>query len=273
MSRSFVRGIWGEFDDSEKHLRRRNGISLREKVYRDMKLSLVNPYEPKFRVYVFGSDNYKKVQDMGFEDVKLIDKRPCVWDMKKHIYRHKVEIWNAALKDFDEVVFLDWDCFPVAKIPKNFWKVMSKGPDLQGALYCYKRRKNHWRRKASRTVIAATFLYMRGKDMVPEMIRMWKKYKKPWSEESLLMRYWDETNGGWKGVDYYVDNGFEPIYHTLYSGFQKDTEFLKTRQFLFLHCNQKRVRDIMREGDPKSVKIKLDALHKNRSQQLLIRNG
>ena len=241
------------------------------KVIRDMQLALVNPYEPPITIYVFGNENYTRTIDLGFKDVRLIDSKSSVWDMKTQMYRHKIEIWHQALKDYDEIVFLDWDCIPATTIPLNFWDVMGKGPNLKGALYAYHNRKVNWRLEAQRTVIAATFLYFRGKTITQEIIDLWEKLGKPWSEEALLMRYWDEINGGWKGSNYYADHGFEPLYHTLYRSYSK--EFIKSRKMVFFHCNRYKIRSFFRGKAKKNVKKKLDDFCRVRSSKMIIGNG
>ena len=235
-----------------------------------MQLATLNPYEPPIVVYVFGQDNYRNAIDMGFKDVRIIDPRPTVWDMKKHPFRHKIEIWHRALQDFDEIVFLDWDCLPVSKIPENFWETMSNGPNMQGTLYCYYKRKCFWRKVAQRTVIAATFLYLRGNKIGKELIELWEASDKPWSEEVLLMNYWDNQNGGWKGAEYYLENGFEPIYHTLYA---YNKEILKSRQMVFLHCGYNNIKKFRKGKTQDGIKKKLDAFCKQRSEKLIISNG
>jgi len=271
MKRSFIRGIWGDFShNDQKHLKRRNGASLREKVHSDMELTLANPYEPDVVVYVFGKENEKKSIDMGFKDVRLLDRRPSIWDMKTEIYRHKIEIWNQAMVDFDEILFTDWDCIPATKIPDDFWDVMGKGQSLQGALFSYHRRKNRWRTAAQRTVIAATFLYMRDKQIPKDVIALWERTGKPWSEESLLMHYWDEANGGWKGAEYYLENGFEPLYHTLY-GYGKDV--FETREMLYYHVNMNKVRHFLQGKSPEGIKKRIDDFYEERSKKLVISNG
>ena len=121
-----------------------------------------------------------------------------------------------------------------------------------------------------RTVIAATFLYLRGDEVSEGIIELWETSGKPWSEEALLMRYWDSQNGGWHGSEYYLENGFEPSYHTLY-GYNK--EILKSRQMVFFHCNQHKVKMFASGKTKDGIKSRLNAFYEHRSRNLIISNG
>ena len=117
MKSSFIRGLWGIYDNTKKCFERR------KKIDNDIKIVLSNPYTKDFMTYVFGEDNYKYLVDKGLK-CKLIDKKPIVWDMEKEQFRHKLEIFKCGMEDFDEIVFLDWDCLPVKEINKNFWETL-----------------------------------------------------------------------------------------------------------------------------------------------------
>ena len=67
MSKSFIRGIWGIYDNSGDRMLRQ-----RKKIDNDIWLASLNPYEQKPEVYVFGEENYKYIIDKGFS-AKLID--------------------------------------------------------------------------------------------------------------------------------------------------------------------------------------------------------
>jgi len=212
--RSFVRGIWGVPDP--KFSTREGGRNRRIKVSNDILFSKVNPYDPKCRIYVFGEDNYKILTDMGFDSV-LIDKSPYVFDPIKEEYRHKIEIWKYAQKDFDEIVFLDWDCIPLKQIDKNFWHTMSLGKKIQASIYLYTKEKALWRiMNDPRKISAATFVYMREPNIASDIIKIWEDMEKPWREELALTLYIEKLNGGWKGVEDYRLSGFQPVYHNLY---------------------------------------------------------
>jgi len=179
-----------------------------------MLLKMKNPYNEPFKVYVFGEENYKMCVDLGF-DCKLLDERPIVWDMDKEQFRHKLEVFDKALEDFDEIVFLDWDTLPVKPLPENFWDKMQEKASFQSPLIQYRRRKALWRgRIDSRKLSSASFVYLRDKSITEGFIEKWEKMGRPWSEEIVMSRYMDESNGGWKGLEYYWDN-HEPHWFAL----------------------------------------------------------
>lgn len=252
---SFIRGVWGVYDKN-KTLGR--PYSRRTKIDNDIKLAKLNPYAPPCRVYVFGEDNFKMISDMGFDAV-MADKRPICWDMVKEQYRHKIEIWKCGLQEFDEVVFLDWDCVPLAPIPNNFWDVLGKGNKIQATIFMYTLRRVFFRDNDARKVSASTFVYMRGKEIAEDIIKVWEKIGRPWQEEVALSKYIDETNGGWKGIEDYKMK-FEPPYHTLF--FHYGSDYVKDVMLpnnIFFHLNCHKVLDILGNGDLNSIKSKIQA--------------
>jgi len=258
----FVRGVWGTHDhQGRKRWNRLNKVKM------DISLAKINPYEPKIKVYAFGEDNYKFMVDQGF-DTKLVDKKCIVWDMQTQQYRHKIEVWNQGLQDFEQIIYLDWDCIPCCPIPHNIWTVLEEGEPFRGALYSYRRRKCFHRYVCRRTVVAATFLYMRGQQVVKDIIKTWEEMGGPFLEEPVLMKYVDDINGGWKGYMDYAKK-YEPLYHTLHLVWPR--EFLETREMVFFHCGITKIKKFLRDAD--KVKQRLDEYYEKMSNGLIIING
>ncbi len=250
----FIRGVWGIYDVGGKLGK---PYSRRTKIDNDITLAKLNPYAPKCKVYIFGEDNFKILTDKGFDTV-LIDKKPICWDMLKEQYRHKIEIWKAGLQDFEEIVFLDWDCVPCAPIPNDFWQVLGSGAKVRTTLYQYVLQRALFRSPDARKLSASTFVYIRGEEVVEGIIKTWEDMGKPWQEEVALSKYIDNLNGGWKGIkDYSVK--FEQPYHTLFFGYP--SEYLKevvAKNNIFYHLNYKQVIYLLADGKPNNIKARLD---------------
>ena len=259
MSKSFIHGIWGVYKHQDNHW-----YTRRPKIDNDMKLELLNPYAPPTKVYVFGKDNYKRIIDMGFDEstVVMVDKKPCVFNMETEQYRHKIEVWKCGLEEFDEIVFLDWDCVPIHQIPNNFWNVMAQGEKIQATLYMYTIRRAHWRTGDTRKLSASTFVYVRNKKIVNDIIKVWEENGRLWQEEIALSKYIDEINGGWHGIEKYKK--YEPKYHNLFWYF--DPDFLETKIPLFFHYNKNKVKFIL--GNGKNVKSRLDYMYEKEISDL-----
>ena len=202
---SFVHTIWGIYSNKNKLWGRLS------KVDADVKLYLLNPYSPKTVVYCFGTDNEHRMQDLGFE-TRLIDPKPYVWDMETEQYRHKMEAWKQAADEFDAVTFLDWDTINLKPVPQDYWDTMAKGNRIQCPIYQY-HLKRVARKGDERKVSTASYLYLRGKDIMPEMIKTWEQMGKPLKEEYALTKYIDDQDGGWKGIQGYRKH--DPIYYTM----------------------------------------------------------
>jgi len=209
MKSGFVRALWGIYDHQGRRFYKR-----RTKHDKDIKFLKMNPYKHDFTTYVFGEDNYKYVLDQGF-NARLLDKRPIVWDMDKEQFRHKLEVFDKALEDFDEIVFLDWDTLPVTNIPENFWEVLHEKDAFQATLIQYRRKKAYWRKRTdTRKLTSASFVYCRDKTITSGFIKMWENIGRPWSEELAMSKYIDSINGGWKDLDFYWDH-HEPYWFAL----------------------------------------------------------
>ena len=241
MESKFIRTLWGEYDSSDKNKLRR------KKMENDIRLLLRNPNKVDFKTYVFGEDNLKFLIDQGIEDCELIDKKPIVWDMGTQQFRHKIEAFKIGIEEFDEIVFLDWDCQAIKPIPIDFWDVLRKKEKIQAIMRMYKRRKAYWRKEDQRKIPCASFVYINDKDVGKDLVEMWNKMKKPWSEEIVMMRYMEEINGGWKGIEDYWEK-FEPDFFVLDEGYIYSKELLKTKNLTFKHYNSNQVKRKLRHG-------------------------
>ena len=196
MNSSFIHGLWGVYSQKSHWWARL------PKCEQDIKLYHLNPYSPKTVVYIFGEENFKRMTDLGF-DCRLVDKRPYVWDMETEQYRHKMEIWKAGAYDFDSVTFLDFDCIPLKPIPEDFWPVMNQGEPIKTSIYQYVKKRVNRPPSDHRKVSSASLVYIRGKEHMDAMIKLWEETGKPWKEELTLSLYIDNLNGGWKGIEGY----------------------------------------------------------------------
>jgi len=249
MKNRLIRGIWGDVS--------KNGIR-NGKMRKDIDAIKINPYcaNDSFTVYIFGKDNYDLLKSEGF-DCKLIDSEPVKYDMTTQLYRHKLDIVYEAIKDFNEIVFLDWDCVPTAELPSDFWEVMLKKAPFQANLFQYRTKKCLWRKEDCRKVCNGGFLYLRdpqiAKDFIDnyEELSKWvKKQKKNresqgkklrfreealmFDDEPAISKWIDDYSGGWKGIEDYW-NRFEPEFCNVKVKSVYPKERLLTKRECFLH--------------------------------------
>ena len=208
MSFSFIRGLWG----IPKPDATTNELKTRVSVIPEIKNWEKDAREIPFTTYAFGSDNKDFLSSVRI-NAKLLDKRPEVFDNVTHIWRHKIEIIRRALDDFDEVVWLDWDCIPVASLPPNFWKRLASGQPYKACLKMHKRAHCRWRVdfEHRRYLPSGGFVYIRGIDTGDWLIRCFDSLG--WegaSDEDAMGKLGDEILGGWKGAREYCLN-FEPF--------------------------------------------------------------
>jgi hypothetical protein len=155
---------------------------------------------------VFGAENAQFLKSVGL-NVVLIDQREVVWP-EDRMWRHKLEAWRAAMEQFDEIVFLDWDVRMVQPISDEFWNQLGRKACLQGCLFQYKNPQAPWRESDWRKVPSAAFVYIRGREVVKALIDLWNRSQE-WREEICMAAYSDMLVGGWNGVEEY-ERHFEP---------------------------------------------------------------
>ena len=48
------------------------------------------------------------------------------------------------MKDYDEILFLDWDCKFIGELDNDFYKLLKNGNPLQIPLYTYPKKSLDW---------------------------------------------------------------------------------------------------------------------------------
>ena len=130
------------------------------------------------------------------------------------IWRHKLEVLAAGLKEAEAVCWLDWDCRLLRELPTDWWGQMAKGAAFQAALSCYKKPKCHWRPgpwgDASRNVVpCGSFVYCRDATIINRLLEIQNEHQ-DWYDETVYAYWVDEACGGWPGIDEYHRLGFQP---------------------------------------------------------------
>lgn len=235
IKRGFIRGLWGIHDHQGRRFYLR-----RTKIDNDITMASLNKNEQPFMTYVFGEDNYKALVDKGF-NCKLIDKKPIIWDMDNQQFRHKIEVLKVGLEDYDEIVFLDWDCQAIKPLPNYFWDVLAKKAPMQAPLRAYRHWKIHWRE--GNRLPEASFIYIRDKAIGPQLVELWKELNCPWSEEAVIAKWMDNYQGGWKGVEEYWKI-FEPNFRLTGPGKFPPPDADK-KEHLYVHFNGRGVWKIL----------------------------
>jgi hypothetical protein len=224
--KAFVRGLWGDLTDN-----RRGTTDRRDKVINDIKRVKESKYKMDFVTYVFGIENAKLLEEYELPYV-LIDDESIKWDMRDELYRHKLEVMKWAMQDYNEIVFLDWDCILVKPLPEDVWDILGEGDILQANLFMYRTKKCLWREEDLRKTCNGGFVYMRDQSIPDKFIQNWEELRS-WAldiqqkrrarglelryrerslmfdDEPSISKFVDDYCGGWPGTDAYWDR-FEP---------------------------------------------------------------
>jgi hypothetical protein len=103
--------------------------------------------------------------------------------MDNEQFRHKLEVLHQGMQEFDEVVFLDWDCTECRPLPGNFWERLAEKSEIQAVLRQYRRKKVMWRKEHQRKLPEASFVYINNKETTKGLNKLWEEMGRPWSEE------------------------------------------------------------------------------------------
>jgi len=237
MKRGFIRGLWGSFDVTNRLTARRFNVA------NDILNIKRNEFNEKFVTYIMGVENFKILNDLGIENLVLVDKEPFRFDLTAHQYRNKIEvIAHAFLNDgYGELVYLDWDCVPQKKLSNDFWTELGKRECFQANLQGYKKNKISWRQSENNIIPNGGFMYLRDKKISELAIKTWDKIGNPVNDECVWASITDDMVGGWKGREKYMDL-FESMYSNLHRGSPFPREWLNKKDVYFIHYQGGRTR-------------------------------
>ena len=203
---AIIRCLWGQLDGPRY-----------DKIRKDVDRAISLDAGLDYIAYVMGKDNYDYLKSKGVKCV-LVDSNPT--RKYKYMWKHKLDFYAAAMSDFDEIVYLDWDCNPLRPIPNDFWDTLRKRDPIQGCLYRWKSGQPcPWR--PQHYLINNGFLYFGNKNIPKEIISLYDKlppeHKWKKNDEFVTSYYIDLITHGWQGLDYWRSH-YEPDVCKHYSG-------------------------------------------------------
>ena len=219
MTHAIIRGLWGEGDGHTDH----DLADTIRKAHRNG--------DTVDRVYCFGHRNAHILRACGYNPRMLGPKPYATPKLNKekmgyratrwgvNYWRHKALIMQAALNEFDEILWTDFDVRQQQPLPDNFWEELGSGPELRAPL-AIQRSSRHgafWRTKsipgrrgilAARIVPGGGYIYMRGRDIADQFLSIHEQ-RPQWNGQPCMSLLLDRMYDGWMGVEKYVANGHE----------------------------------------------------------------
>jgi hypothetical protein len=161
-----------------------------------------------FTVFTLGEENHEYLLSKGFQS-NLVDKRPYIYDIGKYCWGNKLLLLQYALNLFGTpILYLDWDCLPKRPISHLNDEFKPKSC-ISGNLMVYCCNKCYWRTEAKRTIINGGFLYIESIPVINGIIQTWHEIQNSGhtdsNDEIAIMKYLDDLNGGWIGLDKYKE--------------------------------------------------------------------
>lgn len=219
MQSAFVSGLWGD-----KIQLAYPGIKP-FKVYDDVRRAATWEHKPKPRlVYAYGIKNGTLLTQSGFNPILLSEvsvpnytgrenRAPNVTGSFAYgasVWRAKIEFMVEAMKNADEIVWLDWDILPQRPVPADFWHRLREGQPFQTALRQLHRVQCGWRKSDPRKLHHGGFVYVREREIVYRLLQLTIEHPEL-NDELLYGLMVDELMGGeWNGHEAYVEMGFQP---------------------------------------------------------------
>jgi len=209
--RMFIRALWGVPQSRGCRMLRRRLTKMPSDLLNAWKC----PFHLDFVAICFGHDNYKACKEMGFESVQVSDK-PFVYDLSEHFYGHKIASVQYAFDKLGatELVYLDWDCYPIVPVTDTLWEELGKKSAMQAPITRYARSFCPWRADfdghAQRYLPNGGFVYMRGNGMSGALQEAYDATGQPCNDEVALAWLADKMDGGWKGIMPYCEK-HEPM--------------------------------------------------------------
>tara|TARA_R110000824_G_scaffold120382_5_gene275674 strand:- start:15864 stop:16574 length:711 start_codon:yes stop_codon:yes gene_type:complete len=206
----FIKAVWGDHN-SDNYSNVRNDVEKHDvSPQREMESSV------NCVVYCFGLENEKWVKDLGHETRLLDECHEPHWFGSGPNWTHKVDAIAAGMKEFHEVIWMDWDMKQLLPLDYYFFNEVRKGASLLSGLTRYKRSYANWRRKhQDRTCLpGGGWLYFRGDDEGNEIIDLVYKFlpetknrkgDRHYHDEYAMSMAVEKLNGGWHGVDWWAE--------------------------------------------------------------------
>lgn len=123
----FIRAYWGDLNEFDHK--------------NEIKAAALNK-ELNEIVYVWGKENEKFIKSFGYK-TRLMSEMSTEYgshfylDSDKYMI-HKLASLKRGIYEFDEVIFLDWDCIQIKKIDDKFFKLLKyNNSEIQMPLYSY----------------------------------------------------------------------------------------------------------------------------------------
>jgi len=228
MKRAIIKGIWGTSEPPTK---------ARNKLKAEIPSIIKHQFTIPSIIYAFGQENCDFVKKSGANCILLND-NPAPFE-SKYQFRNKLEMIKYAMEvdGYDEILWIDWDCVPIKKMPDNYWGVLNKKESFQACLHIYHRKKCGWRKRSPRTVPNGGFIYLRDKTIISKVINIWEGNQQD-NDEPAWAKYTDSIMGEFIGTSESLKkywDMFEPYFCNLHGGSPFSEELLKSKDICFIH--------------------------------------
>lgn len=94
-------------------------------------------------IIVWGKENFEYLVNRGYKCI-MVSEQPYDYTIAAaHTFVdhssliHKLKAIDIAVEKFNEIIFLDWDCYNIKNLDSSFYATVRQGNELQVPLYVY----------------------------------------------------------------------------------------------------------------------------------------
>ena len=203
-----------------------------EKIWDDVRACREREDPDTFSVYVYGKENFRRLKEMGFSYVYIVDPRPYPRWIDHHRqgdgwiarpWRYKIELIRQAVLDYDQIIFCDWDVERHVPIHHAFAAVDDR-PYLL-TLMRYSQIRDLWGKTQHRSwkeriyhpqnlCVSGCWMYLKGTDWIDSVLkRMPTEPVDRVDDEEMALSHQirDQHGGKWPGERTWLRRYESPI--------------------------------------------------------------
>lgn len=240
MQSAIIRGLWGDERAVKRRLKPPRAYAARCAEA----LKVIKNGDCIDHVYVFGRNNYEFIRASGYRgELTLLEE--CPWAAPRYRdqvgqsgggqimwgcshWWHKLKIWERAIDDYEQFIWLDFDLVQVRELPEDLWPRLASGNQFRACLAVHRTWgfAAPWRHSASLIKTSGTRLvsgnsefaarimplgqciYIRSKQDVLDLLALQEQHRRLYDQQLMALMF-DQRNDGYLPPEVWRERGHE----------------------------------------------------------------
>lgn len=171
-------------------------------------------------VYVWDIQTKNMLEARGYE-TRLMEEDP--FGMDGFVYGRKLQAFNEALKEFGEVLLLDWDMKFLVPIDDEFIEELRSAPSgIQIPLYAQEGATYGWEHEGVRYSPCFCFVYCNRPELGPQLLRTQQNHHISGCVEEHCMAHWAKKYS----LDEFIDAYHPKMIHGVHTPDLPDPDWM-----------------------------------------------